>query len=106
MAAGIETVGATPGSMRNGSGHASGRRASVWSAATCRRFWPRTHGAPQPDPERQRQQVGALQTLAHGKMVPLERATGSLIRALNLYGRGAALFSEASMGRDPLLPGD
>src|SRR5437016_12776047 len=33
----------------------------------------------------------------------LQRATGSLIRALNLYGREAALFSETSMGRDAPL---
>ena len=43
------------------------RRESVWSAATCRRFFPRAQAKPpgtRPCREQKRQQAGALQTLA------------------------------------------
>jgi len=43
------------------------RRDSVWTAATCRRFFPRAQAKPpriRPCREQKRQQAGALQTLA------------------------------------------
>jgi hypothetical protein len=54
----------------------SAGRASVWSAGACSRFWnaAQTGRAP-PIPERKRQQVGALQTLARGKIDSLTLMT-------------------------------
>ena len=76
-------------------------RASVWSAGACSRFRnaAKTERAPR-IPERQRQQVGALQTLARGNIVRLRERHAARFEPLHEYGRKAARFHEASVARE------